>query len=429
MDLHPHQITAAADLLARVSRDGWAYLAGEVRTGKTLTVLTVARELGCQRVLFLTKKKAIASIERDRDALGIPAGQVVVTNFEQAHRQGGRDWDLLILDEAHCCGAYPRPSLRWRQISALRYDRCILLSGTPSPESLSQLYHQIRLGSLARLSTAVPWPQTTFYRWASSGFVTIRTKRVGTGQEVNDYSAANEDRIMADLAPHMVTMTQAEAGFAVQITEQIHRVRMAPDTYRLAAAIMRDSIANLPNGSAVVADTAAQQMSKLRQLYSGTVIPYGGGDGIILDTSKVRYILNRITGGRLAILYCFQAEGVMLRQAYGTLATESPEEFAARQDSVFIGQVQASREGVNLSPADDLVFLGIDYSALSYLQGRDRASAIGRTVPPRVHWILAANSLELQVYDRVRAKETYTTTHYRKDRGRFSSRSNQAVPF
>jgi hypothetical protein len=151
------------------------------------------------------------------------------------------------------------------------------------------------------------------------------------------------------------------------------------------------------------------------------VILEGAAEGVILDTSKVDYIRNRFRA-RLAVLYCFQAEGVMLRQAYGPLATDSPEEFAARPDSVFIGQVQASREGVNLSPADDLVFLGIDYSALSYLQGRDRASALGRTVPPRVHWILAANSLELKVYDKVRAKESYTAAHFRADRGSLSAK-------
>lgn len=420
MDLRPHQLTAADELLTRVSRDGWAYLAGEVRVGKTLTVLEVARRLGVARCLFLTKKKAIASIEADRDALGL-TDRVHVTNYEQVHNLTGQ-YDLLILDEAHCLGAYPKASLRARQVAGgLGYDRCVLLSGTPSPESLSQLYHQIRIASAAGLSTAAPWQQPSFYKWAAAGYVNVRTKRVGTGQEVNDYSDANEDRAMADLAPHMVRITQQHAGFQTQIIEQVHQVRMAPQTYADTGKLMRDDVVTVGTGWPVVADTAAKQMQKLRQMYSGTVIPEGAAEGVILDTSKVDYIRNRFTG-RLAVLYCFQAEGVMLRLAYGPLATDSPEEFAARPDSVFIGQVQASREGVNLSPADDLVFLGIDYSALSYLQGRDRASALGRTVPPRVHWILAANSLELKVYDKVRAKESYTAAHFRADRGSLSGK-------
>ena len=44
---------------------GLLYLSMEVRTGKTLTSFGVCEELGAKRVLFLTKKKAISSIEDD----------------------------------------------------------------------------------------------------------------------------------------------------------------------------------------------------------------------------------------------------------------------------------------------------------------------------------------------------------------------------
>lgn len=43
----------------------WCYLAMEVRTGKTLTALGISDRLGGakKRVVFVTKKKAISSIE------------------------------------------------------------------------------------------------------------------------------------------------------------------------------------------------------------------------------------------------------------------------------------------------------------------------------------------------------------------------------
>ena len=45
----------------------WCYLAMEVRTGKTLTALGIADRLGGakKRVVFVTKKKAITSIQED----------------------------------------------------------------------------------------------------------------------------------------------------------------------------------------------------------------------------------------------------------------------------------------------------------------------------------------------------------------------------
>ena len=48
-----------------VLEHGFVYLAMEVRTGKTLTSLGIAKAMWMKNVLFITKKKAISSIEKD----------------------------------------------------------------------------------------------------------------------------------------------------------------------------------------------------------------------------------------------------------------------------------------------------------------------------------------------------------------------------
>jgi hypothetical protein len=164
-------------------------------------------------------------------------------------------------------------------------------------------------------------------------------------------------------------------------------------------------------------------MSKLRQIYSGTVITETHG-AVIFDRSKANYIRDHFAGRKLAILYCFNAEGNMLRKVFADTYTDSPETFNADPQATYIGQVQASREGVNLSSADDLIFIGIDYSALSYLQGRDRASYFGRDRANRVHFIFAARGIEPKVYAQVRDKQNYTTAHYAADRGILSKEAD-----
>ena len=47
----------------------FVYLAMEVRTGKTLTAFGIAEKLNFASVLFVTKKKAISSIQNDYDRL------------------------------------------------------------------------------------------------------------------------------------------------------------------------------------------------------------------------------------------------------------------------------------------------------------------------------------------------------------------------
>jgi hypothetical protein len=231
--------------------------------------------------------------------------------------------------------------------------------------------------------------------------------------------------VMRDIQPLTVNITQEQAGFTTQIEEQVHRVEMLPRTYRLARRIMRDGVVGNPGRRVVLADTAVKELSKLHQIYSGTVITESHG-AIAFDNSKVLYISQHLCKGKTAILYKFQAEGQMLKAAFDGRWTDSPEEFNA-SDKVYIGQVQSSREGVNLSSADDLVFFSIDHSALSYLQGRDRASYLGRDRANRVHWLFAARSIEPSIYKLVRNKEDYTTTHYRRDRSSLSSDTHQAV--
>jgi len=418
MNLRPYQTGAAISLVANLQQHGIAYLRGEVRVGKTLTVFDALKRLGVKSCLFVTKKKAITSIEADRDAIGLSEA-VTVTNYEQVAKRANCFYEVLIVDEAHGIGAYPKPSKRWHDLTAIRYKYLILMSGTPSPESYSQLYHQFRLGR------SIWSGYTNFYEWAKAGYVSIGTKYVGTGQQVNDYSNANEARILADIEPLTVTVTQQQAGFTTAIEEQVHMVQMSRRTYRLALRIIKDGVIGRPDCRSVLADTGAKAMSKLRQIYSGTVITEAHG-AVIFDNTKAKYIMENFSG-KLAILYCFKAEGDMLRKMFGSLATDSPEHFNANPDAVYIGQILSSREGVNLSTADHLIFIGIDYSALSYLQGRDRASYFGRDRANRVHFIFAERSVESRVYRSVKEKQTYTLKHFDTDRGQLSVETNQAL--
>ena len=418
MQLRQYQTDAAVALVAILQQHRVAYLRGEVRVGKTLTVLDALKRLGAHSCLIVTKKKAIPSIEADRDAIGLTA-TVEVTNFEQMPKRAGRFYDVLVVDEAHSVGAYPKPSKRWHDLRAIRYKYIILMSGTPSPESYSQLYHQFALAPQ-------PWAYTNFYNWAKAGYVTIGTKYVGTGQQVNDYTNANEARILADIEPLTVTVTQQQAGFTTTIEEQVHTVQMSRRTYRLALRIIKDGVIGRPDCRSVLADTGAKTMSKLRQIYSGTVITEDHG-AVIFDRSKAHYIRDHFAGRKIAILYCFDAEGKMLRETFAGRHTSTPETFNADPQSIYIGQVLSSREGVNLSSADDLIFIGVDYSALSYIQGRDRASYLGRDRANRVHFIFAERSVESRVYRLVKDKQTYTLKHFGKDRSQLSIDADQAL--
>ena len=97
----------------------FVYLAMEVRTGKTLTSLGLASALGCENVLFLTKKKAIQSISDDYDKLCPNYFTLFTINYESMHKLPDVRWDLVIVDEAHSLGSFPKPSKRAKDVKAI----------------------------------------------------------------------------------------------------------------------------------------------------------------------------------------------------------------------------------------------------------------------------------------------------------------------
>ena len=144
MKLRDYQKDLISKGIDIIGEHGFVYLAMEVRTGKTLTSLGIAEGMQVESVLFITKKKAISSIEDDYKMLN-PPFKIVVINYESLHKVKG-SFDLIVLDEAHCIGAFPKPSLRALQVKKLIQKNSplvILLSGTPTPESYSQMYHQV----------------------------------------------------------------------------------------------------------------------------------------------------------------------------------------------------------------------------------------------------------------------------------------------
>ena len=87
------------------------YLAMEVRTGKTLISLGICEGMGIKNVLFITKKKAISSIEKDYNSYN-PSFNLEVINYESLHKMKQTGWDVIICDEAHGMGAFPKRNKR-----------------------------------------------------------------------------------------------------------------------------------------------------------------------------------------------------------------------------------------------------------------------------------------------------------------------------
>lgn len=380
------------------------YLSMEVRTGKTATSLNVAKLADAQNVLFLTKKKAIKGIEEDYKDFGFDSHfKLTVTNNESMHKVQG-DFDLVIHDESHRFGSFPKPSKGAKDFK-LRFGNkpIILLSGTPTPEGYSQIYHQFWISKYS------PFGETNFYKWAKT-YVDVFQINYGYGL-VNQYKKAKIDEIRKVIDPYMISLTQKEAGFTTEVTENILYCEMDSITYALTERLRKDYVIQ-GKDELIMADTAVKLMSKLHQMYSGT-IKFESGNTKVLDYTKAEFIRKKFEGKKIGIFYKFQSELDALQNVFGNTLTTDLEEFDNTGKNIAL-QIVSGREGISLKNAEYLVYYNLDHSATSYWQSRDRLTTMDRKLND-VFFVFTKGGIEHNIYKSVVKKKNYTLSHFVKD--------------
>lgn len=383
-----------------------AYLCLEVRVGKTLTSFETARLYGAKKVLFVTKLKAISSIQNDFKAVK-PGFDLFVINYEQLHKcESG--FDLIIIDEAHSIAQYPKPAERTKQLKRICFGKPIIyLSGTPTPESFSQFFFQFWVSSYS------PWKEyETFYKWFKD--YGIPKVKYMYNRQIADYTSVKMDVVKTEISHLMITFTQREAGFESMVEEEIIRLPMSDKVAWAVKKIRKDKIFKTQLGEVVLGDTAVKEMQKVHQMCSGTV-KTESGESVVFDWTKAHYIRDRFGGRKIAVFYKYVAEK---GQLYGTFCGkniyEDPMEFNKAESGVFISQIQAGREGINVSTAECIIMYNIDFSALSYWQARARLQTRDRKESAKVYWLFTDGGIEEKIYETVQGKKDFTLSHYKR---------------
>jgi len=403
MELRQYQIEIANKANEILNKLNIVYLVCEVRTGKTLMALETAKLFGANKVLFLTKKKAIQSILSDYKALNYNY-DITVVNNESVHLIKDM-YDLIISDEHHRNGAFPKANNATKTIKEkFGHLPMVFLSGTPTPESYSQIYHQFWLSKYSPFKECI-----NFYKWANI-FVNVKKKYLGYA-EVNDYTDANQNKIKKIIDKYLITFTQEQAGFKTNVQETIFEVEMLPITYSITKTLKKDNVYYGKN-DLILGETAVKLMNKLHQLYSGTCI-LESGKGIIIDNSKLVFINEKFKNNKIAIFYKFQQELEMIKEFYKDTICFDLDTFDNTDKNIAL-QIVSGREGISLKNADYLIYLTPDYSATSYWQSRDRLTTMDRK-ENNVFWIFAKEGIENHIYKSIMNKKNYTLSQFKKD--------------
>ena len=404
MELRPYQDEIAKKATKILKECGFVYLSMEVRTGKTITALETAYNFAAQRVLFITKIKAFSSIKSDYDNIGYLYNLTII-NKESLHTIEENDFDVVIIDEAHGLSAFPKASKYQKDIRK-RFSKkpIIFLSGTPTPESFSQWYHQLQVTDKS------PFKQyTNFYKWAND-YVNVTEQNLGYSR-VKVYKYGIESKILPQIQPYIITFTQAEAGFTSEVNEHILECPMEDITYDIIKRLKRDKIVQGKSGL-ILGDTGVKLQQKHLQLSSGTC-KFEDGTSKVIDYSKAKFIKWKFENEKIAIFYKFKEELNMLKSVYANDLTVDLDEFNSTNKCIAL-QFSSGREGISLKNAKYIVALNIDFSATTYFQFRDRMTTSDR-LSNDIYWIFSKGGIEYNVYKSVLNKKSFTLSMYKKE--------------
>lgn len=376
---YPHQVELADKVMVVLRQYGVAYLASEERTGKTLAAILAAESSLAERVLVITKKKALSGWI---DTLAnFPHDKVYfVTNFHQVHKTSFKP-DMVIIDEAHnYISGYPKKSTMFGTVRALCAGLPVLfLSATPRPQGTQQLYHQLAISDWS------PWSEyKNFYRWFDVYGIpfTIRIEGIETKQYTKTKDIAWEH------VKHLfVTKTRAELDFEHEPEDKLHYVELSEYTKSLYNTLLKDRIVyNIVGDEPLVCDTQAKYRVALHQIEGGT-IKLESGYKQLKNCEKINYIL--ATWGDspdLVIMHNYKEEANKL---------------AAHFKQATILQATSFAEGVDLSMYKHLVIYSQDFSTARHTQRRARQANKERKEPIVVHFLLVKKATSERVYKTV----------------------------
>lgn len=401
MKLYEHQeelIKQAAPILEKYKL---VYIAAETRTGKTLAAIHLLKD-DFKKILVVTKKKAISSWNSDIKLSNVKNFDVI--NYESIHKMDSKEYDVIVLDEAHSIGSYPKPSQRAKQLKEMAKDKSIVyLSATPSAETYSQIFHQLWVSSFT------PFEEKSFYKWYKnygeeySIFI--------NGMFIKQYKRSYEDMIMDKINHLIVTMTKEKANFDVFVNKKIHQVEVN-EIYLNALDYFRNNRIITINENEIVAETSASLLNKLHQLNGGT-IKVDDKLSLIVSNHKVNYIKENLGNDEKIVILCNYIKERDLLLTRLTNSTDEVEKFKNGNYKYFIGHIKTFSEGVDFSYADSMIIYSLNFSATTYLQSKERLANKKRTKPIVVHYLFTKGGIDEHIYQAVSNKMNFTSSYYK----------------
>lgn len=430
-----YQIQAAQTALRRMR--GRAILADEVGLGKTIEAGLVLSELRMRgladRVLVIVPPGLVAQWQEELERkFGIPTvvaqrdgwvenadRAVVLVSLATARRDPlksavvARDWDALVIDEAHRVRA-PR-SASGALVRELRARYLLLLTATPVENRLADLYEMVSLVAPGLLGTAAEFRQ----RHGSANADPIdrtptnvaalraRTREVMIRHRRSEVALMLPQRLAETL---LITPGPDEAQLYADLTARIRREgRTAAPSARLT---LRGLARLAGSGAAAAAPTLAKigwvdlaaraaaltRSEKLAVLLAKLARAVQDGEKVIVFTG-FRQTLKQLVDA-------VAAAGIPAAVYHGSLARTAKESAvsAFRGDLPVLLSTESAGEGRNLQFCHVMINMDLPWNPMQIEQRLGRLHRVGQRQEVLVTNLVARGTIEEQVLRVLEAK-------------------------
>jgi SWI/SNF-related matrix-associated actin-dependent regulator 1 of chromatin subfamily A len=371
----PHQLAGAKFLASRKT----ALLADLPRVGKTGTAIIAADYVNAANICVVTTASGRAVWRRGlADWSAFDRSDATVVGWPsvgQPDTLSGllrQKWDLLILDESHFAKNPEAKRTIAAYMVAKKAERVWCLSGSPIPNAPNDLFPMMQALCPERLKADGELPDVSTYPAFLKRYCVVKPKKIGWHRWIDVViGGRNLDELKARLDGFVLRRTQQDVG----IREPLY------DTFPLLVSdkVKREAQAGLDTAAVLAAaesgDTKALEMhlGPLRRL-----------TGEIKARAAVEALKEEFECGLDKIVLMAWHKDVMqiLRDGLGrygvvgidgstpsTRRTEAIDRF--RDDPkirVFIGQIQAAGEAIDLSAAATLWFVESSFTPKDMLQ-------------------------------------------------------------
>lgn len=425
----PHQLAGARFLANRRT----ALLADMPRCGKTGAAIMAADYIMAETVLVITTASGRGVWKRgfaDWSAFNRPlqviegqkkldpktavavAGWGGLTSPKIRSELLRRNWSLIILDESHAAKSfeaqrtmalYGLPLEGGRVLSKTtalinKGETIWCLTGTPLPNSPADAYPMMRALCPERLAASGDLPDVTTYKAFLSRYCVVKPKKIGWHRWIDVViGGRNLEELRGRLDGFLLRRTQEHVGIRPPIYE----------TFPLLVSdkVKREAQAGLDTAKVLAAAEAGD--TKKLEITLGPLLRLTGE---IKARAVVEVVRDEFDGGldKIVLMAWHKDAMQILRDGlstYGVVGIDGATSPAKRAEAeirfrtdpktrVFIGQIRAACEAIDLSAASELLFVETTFQPAMMGQAAQRISNVDQTKNTRVRVAVLADSID-----------------------------------